>query len=120
MHKSRPIALIALAGAAALLAGCASNDPFAQPGNWHENDAPMHNIAVELVNPHDLVAGHGDASFTGPIAETAVGKAMQSSSSSSSSDSSGAAGGAGGSGTSLGGAGSGLATSSGGMGGSGQ
>ena len=116
MHKSRPIAFIALAGAAALLAGCASNDPFAQPGNWHENDAPMHNIAVELVNPHDLVGGHGDASFTGPIAETAVGKALKSSSSS---GSSGAAGGSG-SGASLGGAGSGLATSSGTMGGSGQ
>ena len=117
MRKSRPIAFIALAGAAALLAGCASNDPFAQPGNWHENDAPMHNIAVELVNPHDLVGGHGDASFTGPIAETAVGKALKSSSSSSTS---GAAGSAGGGGTSLGGAGGGLAASSGGMGGSGQ
>jgi hypothetical protein len=77
----------------------------------------MHNIAVELVNPHDLVGGHGDASFTGPIAETAVGKALKSSSSSSTS---GAAGSAGGGGTSLGGAGGGLAASSGGMGGSGQ
>ena len=120
MRKSRLIVLFILAGAAALLAGCASNDPFAQPGNWHENDAPMHNIAVELVNPHDLVGGHGDASFTGPIAETAVGKALKSSSSTSSSGSSGAAGGAGGGGSSLGGASSGLATSSGGMGGSGQ
>ncbi|EGO96195.1 MULTISPECIES: hypothetical protein [Acidiphilium] len=117
MRKSRLIVLVTLAGAAALLAGCASNDPFAQPGNWHENDAPMHNIAVELVNPHDLVGGHGDASFTGPIAETAVGKALKSSSSSSTS---GAAGSAGGGGTSLGGAGGGLAASSGGMGGSGQ
>jgi len=117
MRKSRLIVLITLAGAAALLAGCASNDPFAQPGNWHENNAPMHNIAVELVNPHDLVGGHGDASFTGPIAETAVGKALKSSSSSSTS---GAAGSAGGGGTSLGGAGGGLAASSGGMGGSGQ
>jgi len=117
MRKSRLIVLVTLAGAAALLAGCASNDPFAQPGNWHENDAPIHNIAVELVNPHDLVGGHGDASFTGPIAETAVGKALKSSSSSSTS---GAAGSAGGGGTSLGGAGGGLAASSGGMGGSGQ
>ena len=117
MRKSRLIVLVTLAGAAALLAGCASNDPCAQPGNWHENDAPMHNIAVELVNPHDLVGGHGDASFTGPIAETAVGKALKSSSSSSTS---GAAGSAGGGGTSLGGAGGGLAASSGGMGGSGQ
>ncbi|ABQ29704.1 MULTISPECIES: hypothetical protein [Acidiphilium] len=117
MRKSRLIVLVTLAGAAALLAGCASNDPFAQPGNWHENNAPMHNIAVELVNPHDLVGGHGDASFTGPIAETAVGKALKSSSSSSTS---GAAGSAGGGGTSLGGAGGGLAASSGGMGGSGQ
>ncbi|WP_287849475.1 hypothetical protein [Acidiphilium sp.] len=117
MRKSRLIVLVTLAGAAALLAGCASNDPFAQPGNWHENNAPIHNIAVELVNPHDLVGGHGDASFTGPIAETAVGKALKSSSSSSTS---GAAGSAGGGGTSLGGAGGGLAASSGGMGGSGQ
>ncbi|CAG4924958.1 unnamed protein product [Acidocella sp. C78] len=66
-----------LAGCALLLAGCAGGDPFARPGTWRENGAPMHNIAVELVNPHDLVAGRGDTRLSGPIAETAVGGALK-------------------------------------------
>lgn len=66
-----------LAGCALLLAGCAGGDPFARPGTWRENGAPMHNIAVELVNPHDLVAGRGDIRLSGAIAETAVGGVLK-------------------------------------------
>ncbi|HQT74526.1 MAG TPA: hypothetical protein PLX84_11355 [Acidiphilium sp.] len=70
-------AAILLGTSALLLAGCAGGDPFARPGTWRENGAPMHNIAIELVNPHDLVAGRGDARLTGPIAEKAVGSALK-------------------------------------------
>lgn len=67
-----------LCGTSILLAGCAGSDPFARPGTWHETDAPMHNIAVELVNPRDLHDWNGDQTLSGEIAVSAVQSALSS------------------------------------------
>lgn len=72
-----PAAIASFAGIMALLlAGCSNSDPFAQPGTWHENDAPMQNVAAELVNPHDLVMGRESTTLTGTIAVSALGQAL--------------------------------------------
>lgn len=67
-----------LGGSCLPLAGCAGSAPFARPGTWHETNAPMHNIAVELVNPQDLHRGHGGQILTGKIAVSAVGSGLSS------------------------------------------
>jgi hypothetical protein len=45
------------------LAGCGPNtdylDPYKKPYAWHPTGAPAANIAAQLVDPHDLVAGRG-------------------------------------------------------------
>jgi hypothetical protein len=44
------------------LAGCAGHnylDPYQKPYTWHPTGAPAANIAAQVVNPHDLVAGRG-------------------------------------------------------------
>jgi hypothetical protein len=52
------IALIALAG-------CGANndylDPYKKPYAWHPTGAAAANIAAQVVDPRDLVAGHGTA-----------------------------------------------------------
>jgi hypothetical protein len=46
-----------------VLAGCGPNsdylDPYKKPYTWHPTGAPAANIAAQLVDPHDLVAGRG-------------------------------------------------------------
>jgi hypothetical protein len=50
------IALIALAG-------CGANsdylDPYKKPYTWHPTGAAAANLAAQVVDPHDLVAGRG-------------------------------------------------------------
>lgn len=63
----------------------------------------MHNIAIELVNPPDIVEGHGQQSLPGALAQIAVGSAFQPSSVTAGSSSAGTATGGGGSISSVGG-----------------
>ncbi len=55
------------------LAGCTQFEPFQRQGTWHQNDAPMHNIAAELANPQDLYRGTGNPVLTGTFATSAIG-----------------------------------------------
>jgi hypothetical protein len=44
------------------LAGCAGQnylDPYQKPYTWHPTGAAAANIAAQVVDPHDLVAGRG-------------------------------------------------------------
>lgn len=75
MRSSNFHGLIALAAAAIALSACSQFEPFRRQGTWHENNAPMHNIAVELANPHDLYQGAAHPVLTGTMAETAIGGA---------------------------------------------
>lgn len=68
-----PGVLVGLAfGATVLLAGCAGSDPFARAGTWHENDAPMHNIAVEMVPPAETPDVSDHRRLSGEIAVGAI------------------------------------------------
>lgn len=52
----------ALAASLIALAGCAGQnylDPYQKPYTWHPTGAPAANIAAQVVDPHDLVAGRG-------------------------------------------------------------
>jgi hypothetical protein len=46
-----------------VLAGCGANsdylDPYKKPYAWHPSGAAAANLAAQVVDPHDLVAGHG-------------------------------------------------------------
>lgn len=50
--------------ATAVVTACAPGhdylDPYQKPYTWHPTDAPTANLAAQLVNPRDLVMGHGD------------------------------------------------------------
>jgi hypothetical protein len=59
-------------GVGGSLAGCTQFEPFQRQGTWHQNDAPMQNIAIELADPHDLYRGRGDAAMTGQMAQSAI------------------------------------------------
>lgn len=72
MGQYRMILIVASLVAAGGLAGCTQFEPFQRQGTWHENDAPMQNIAIELADPHDLYRGRGDATMTGQMAVTAI------------------------------------------------
>lgn len=63
---------VLIAATSVALAACSQFEPFRRQGTWHENNAPMHNIAVELANPQDLYHGSGHPVLTGNIAETAI------------------------------------------------
>lgn len=78
ISKRLPIIAGLLGGSCILLTGCAGSAPFTRPGTWHQTNAPMHNITVELVNPQDLHRGHGDQALTGEIAVSAVGSTLSS------------------------------------------
>ncbi|MDD2877111.1 MAG: hypothetical protein PHT60_05895 [Acidiphilium sp.] len=98
------------AAIAAGLSGCTQFEPFERQGTWHENNAPMHNIAVESANPQDLDRGPSQPVMTGQFAQTAVGSVFDSAASTTSaspgSATSGAAATSGGTGaTSIGSAG---------------
>lgn len=56
------------------LAGCTPDWPMDRPGTWHlgptgANDV---NLKTMIVNPHDLVAGAGEANTLGPEAAAPV------------------------------------------------
>jgi len=55
LHAGLMIALIALAGCA----GSNYLDPYQKPYTWHPSGASAANIAAQVVDPHDLVAGRG-------------------------------------------------------------
>jgi type IV pilus biogenesis protein CpaD/CtpE len=73
MHVQHLRFSIGLAVLCAGLAGCTQFEPFQRQGAWHQNDAPMHNIAAELANPRDLYRGTGDPVLTGTFATSAIG-----------------------------------------------
>jgi type IV pilus biogenesis protein CpaD/CtpE len=73
MHAQHLRFSISLAVLCAGLAGCTQFEPFQRQGTWHQNDAPMHNIAAELANPEDLYHGTGGPVLTGTFATSAIG-----------------------------------------------
>lgn len=119
MNPHSAIAALIVAGLGLSLSGCTQFEPFQRQGTWHENQAPMQNIAIELANPRDLYRGTGHPVLTGNIASTAIDSVTStlSGGSSSTGAGSGTAGSTGGStaGGSVGASGS--TASSGGMGG---
>ena len=44
----------------ALVAGCAQVDPFTRDGMWQPEGINERNLAVSVVNPGDLLRGHGE------------------------------------------------------------
>jgi hypothetical protein len=117
MHNQRlrhGLSLIVLCTA---LAGCTQFEPFQREGTWHQNDAPMHNIAAELVNPQDLYRGTSDPVMTGMFATNAIGASADAGASSGAAAGSGAATGASTAGASTGSSSSSGTGSSGGLGG---
>jgi hypothetical protein len=69
MRKTFLLALLALAA-------CTPDHPFDKPGTWSLDSAPSSNDAnlrVMVANPHDLVAGTGEANSLGAEAGPPVG-----------------------------------------------
>ncbi len=50
---------------ALLLAGCADTDPYRRAGQWQPTGANSLNLAAMVVNPRDLIRGHGDRASDG-------------------------------------------------------
>jgi hypothetical protein len=49
--------------------GCTmTSNPMYRAGTWHPTGANEANLAAEIANPHDLVAGEGDSGTPGPLA----------------------------------------------------
>jgi type IV pilus biogenesis protein CpaD/CtpE len=45
---------------AAMLSGCAQGRMSQSNGSWHESNVVWQNLAAQVADSHDLVAGHGD------------------------------------------------------------
>jgi type IV pilus biogenesis protein CpaD/CtpE len=56
LHGGLAVSVIALSGCGGL-----GNylDPYQKPYAWHPTGAPAANLAAQVANPHDLVAGRG-------------------------------------------------------------
>jgi len=67
------IALAALAaGAASMLGGCATIDPFERPGLWQPVGVNDLNRELQVARPTDLVLGRGTTDSYGTTAAAAV------------------------------------------------
>ena len=44
-----------------LCLGCAQTDPYLRPDLWAPDGAPQADLAAQVADPHDLIAGHGAA-----------------------------------------------------------
>ena len=64
--------LMACAALLAVTAGCGTVDPFRQPGTWRPEAVNERNLAVSVVNPTDLLYGHGDPRPAPQMATNAV------------------------------------------------
>ncbi len=63
--RSRPLVLLL----ALIAGGCtATSNPMYRAGTWHPTGANEANLAAEIANPHDLVAGAGESGTPGPLA----------------------------------------------------
>lgn len=78
MHRSRFHSFVLSLGIMIGLSACTYPDPFTRPGTWHETHAAMRNLAAEVAYPQELQQGRGDLAYSGPIAQFAVSKALQS------------------------------------------
>ncbi len=58
MHRVLPPLVLLIAGAGAL-SGCGRLDTYNRPYTWHPTGANAANIAAQVVNPDDLIVGHG-------------------------------------------------------------
>jgi hypothetical protein len=68
-------ALLSLLVSALALAGCVGpldTNPFARPGNWALNAAPLQNTAVQVSDKSDLLQGKSDDSSNGVAAAAGV------------------------------------------------
>ena len=61
MRRIFPPLFLLVAGSLSLTA-CNRNDTYNRPYVWHPTQSNDANLAAEVVNPQDLVVGHGDAS----------------------------------------------------------
>jgi type IV pilus biogenesis protein CpaD/CtpE len=61
-----------LAGLTLSLGACAWTDPLQREGLWHPTGVNNANLAVMVVNPHDLVAGRGTTTSDATLAAAAV------------------------------------------------
>ncbi len=66
MSARRPpfVLLVALAAGGCTMTG----NPVYREGTWHPTGANQANLAAEVANPHDLVAGESAAGTPGPLA----------------------------------------------------
>ncbi|OYV26280.1 MAG: hypothetical protein B7X08_02525 [Acidocella sp. 20-63-7] len=55
------------------LTGCA---PFARPGTWRITGASREDLAQQVANPSDLIAGHGNSLSSGVAATAGIDKAL--------------------------------------------
>jgi type IV pilus biogenesis protein CpaD/CtpE len=59
------------------LAGCDSTDPYLRPGMWQPTGANQRNLAAMVVNPSDLIRGHGESGSDGRRADIAVSRVLE-------------------------------------------
>jgi hypothetical protein len=59
-----------------LLGGCAQIDPYTREDMWQPNGANSLNLAAMVVQPSDLIRGHGDPGPQPVLASIAVGRLL--------------------------------------------
>jgi hypothetical protein len=64
--------LVLASGCVLLLAGCDALEPYGRSGTWRPTGVGQANLAVMVVNPQDLVHGHGGTGADGASAAAAV------------------------------------------------
>lgn len=69
MNITRYTPFALLLAASVMVSACDAADPYKREGMWHPTGVVNANLAAQLVNPHDLVQGHGD---NGPSYKTAT------------------------------------------------
>ena len=61
-----------LIGLSAFTSGCALTEPWERDGMWNARGVNNGNLAAQIVDPHDLVAGKSDTYTDGALAAAAV------------------------------------------------
>ena len=69
--------IVVLAATAVMLAGCEELDPYHRQDVWYPSGASQANLAAQVVNPYDMVRGHGVFKSDGELAAAAVTRARQ-------------------------------------------
>lgn len=73
MNITRYTPFALLLAASVMISACGGQaDPYTREGMWHPSGVVNANLAAQLVNPHDLVQGHGDNSPNYKTATTSL------------------------------------------------